>query len=61
MQNIKKSRPTIANPKSKTINLIAVNTKDELNKYKMLYEVLNNIRLYEMLHTMLLNMLHNMK
>ena len=42
-----KSRPTIANPKTITINLIAVNTKDKINKYKTLYEVLNDIILYE--------------
>ena len=55
-----KSKPTIANLKTKTINLITVNTRGEINKYKMLYEVLNDIKLLEMLQYMLLSIFHNM-
>ena len=36
-----KSKPNIANHQTIKINLITVNTKGEINKYKMLYEELN--------------------
>ena len=49
-----KSKPIIANPETKTINLY-----NEINRNKILYAVLNDIRLYEMLHYMLLSILHD--